>query len=118
MSTDTVAQNGKDQEDSGSLVTANEQDKTVNLEVYKPAPLPQNRPIERSHLRVVETYNSMGQRPVTASGMEVSSSLVVSGSRPIAKSHLAISETYSVMGNRPVAANDVEDIAELIGYLD
>ncbi|MGK7925198.1 MAG: hypothetical protein AB4290_08120 [Spirulina sp.] len=91
----------------------------TGIQVYQNSfPLPQNRPVEPSHLNVVGTYNSMGERPVISSGLEVSSSIVVSGNRPITKSHLAISETYKVMGNRPVAPNDVEDIATLIGYLD
>jgi len=119
VSTEAVAHNGKDQDNPGSIVSANEQGGEVGgLDLYKPAPLPQNRPIERSHLQVVETYNTMGLRPVVSSGLEVVGSMVVSGNRPITKSHLAISETYSVMGNRPVASNEVDEIAELIGYLD
>ncbi|NJL02013.1 MAG: hypothetical protein HC838_03295 [Spirulinaceae cyanobacterium RM2_2_10] len=115
MSTEAVAQNGKDQE--SAIVSANEGD-TAKLELYKPSPLPQNRPIERSHLNVVETYNTMGMRPVVSSGIEMSGSLAVSGNRPIVKSNLAISQTYSVMGNRPVAPNEIDDIGDLIGYLD
>jgi hypothetical protein len=81
--------------------------------------LPGNRPIEPSHLKVVSTYNSLGGlRPITASEMEISSTIAISGNRPIALSHLNISETYSVMGNRPVASNEIEDISSLIGYLD
>lgn len=85
----------------------------------KPSDLPNNRPIEASHLKVIHTYNVVGSaRPVTASTMEVSGSLSISGNRPIALSHLKISETYSVMGNRPVASNDMDDFVTLMGYLD
>lgn len=98
---------------------AQEEQNGISLQVYQGAyPLPQNRPIAPSHLKVVSTYNTMGIRPVVASSLEVSDSLFVSGNRPIMKSALAISETYSVMGNRPVASNEIEDIATLIGYLD
>jgi hypothetical protein len=81
--------------------------------------LPNNRPIEAGHLKVVSTYTSVGgQRPVTASGMEVSGTLTISGNRPIAVSHLNISETYTVMGNRPVASNEIDDAEALMGFLD
>ena len=86
----------------------------------KPALLPGNRPVEPSHLKVVSTYSSVGgARPVTASGMHVSNTLVVSGNRPISTSTLAISENYTIMGNRPVASNEIdENPAILMGYLD
>ncbi|MEY3827399.1 MAG: hypothetical protein RLZZ148_2218 [Cyanobacteriota bacterium] len=74
---------------------------------------------EAGHLKVVSTYTSVGgQRPVTASGMEVSGTLTISGNRPIAVSHLNISETYTVMGNRPVASNEIDDAEALMGFLD
>jgi len=86
----------------------------------KPTLLPGNRPVEPSHLQVVSTYASVGgSRPVTASGMHISNTLVVSGNRPISTSTLAISENYTIMGNRPVASNEIdEDPAVLMGYLD
>lgn len=86
----------------------------------KPAMLPGNRPVEPSHLQVISTYRSVGgSRPVTASGMHISSTLVVSGNRPISTSTLAISESVHIMGNRPVASNQIdEDPAVLMGYLD
>jgi len=81
--------------------------------------LPNNRPIEASHLNVVSTYNVVGgTRPVVASGIEVSGTLSISGNRPISTSHLKISETYSVMGSRPVASNEIDDPEALMGYLD
>ncbi|WP_204102690.1 MULTISPECIES: hypothetical protein [Spirulina sp. CCY15215] len=128
-----AANNGthpKNSQDKGETVTVKEApankaedqksaEDAAGIQVYqKSFPLPQNRPIEPSHLDVVGTYNSMGERPITSTGFEISSSIVISGNRPIAKSNLDISETYNVMGNRPVAPNDFEDIATLIGYLD
>ncbi|MDB9495168.1 hypothetical protein PN441_03860 [Spirulina major CS-329] len=93
--------------------------KEGSLQVYQSGgfPLPQNRPIEPSHLNVVSTYNAMGIRPVIASGLNISSSMVLSGQRPITKSSLNISEIV-ILGNRPVASNEIEDINTLIGYLD
>ena len=80
--------------------------------------LPQNRPIEPSHLEIVRTYSSVGSnRPVTKGTIDFNSSLTISGNRPIAVSTLQVSETY-IMGNRPIAANDIDDPATLMGYLD
>lgn len=97
----------------GGLVQAS---KAASLDLYQRPTLPQNRPIDPSHVEIVGSI--YGNRPVFASTMDISSSIVASGSRPIAKSHLAISETYTVMGNRPVASNEIEDIDTMIGYID
>ena len=92
---------------------------SVALSVPKNTLLPGNRPIEPSHLDVVKTYSSVGSaRPVTKSGIEISSTMVISGNRPIALSHLHVSDTLVVMGNRPVASNEIDDVATLMGYLD
>lgn len=81
--------------------------------------LPNNRPIEPSHLNIISTYKSVGgSRPVTASTMEICSTLTVSGNRPIMASHLKVSDTIVIMGNRPVASNETDDMDILIGYLD
>ena len=80
--------------------------------------LPQNRPIEPSHLEIVHTYSSVGSnRPVTKGTIDFNSSLTISGNRPIAVSTLQVSETY-IMGNRPVASNEIDDASTLMGYLD
>lgn len=89
------------------------------LSVPQRTTLPQNRPIEPSHLDVVRTYSSVGSnRPVTKSHMAISSTMTISGNRPIAKSSLQISESHIIMGNRPVASNEIDDAAALMGYLD
>ena len=81
--------------------------------------LPQNRPIEPSHLEIVHTYSSVGSdRPVSKGEIEFSSSLAISGNRPIAASTLQVSDSYVVMGNRPVASNESDETATLMGYLD
>lgn len=102
------------QEQQSGLVEASK----GGLDLYQAPRLPQNRPIEPSHIQVVETYSIMGNRPVVASGMKIVDSLSVSGHRPVMASNLVISENYSVMGNRPIASNEVEDMTTLIGYLD
>jgi len=80
--------------------------------------LPQNRPIEPSHLEVVNTYSSVGSnRPVTKGTVEFSSTLAISGNRPIAASTLQVSDSF-IMGNRPIASNESDDTAVLMGYLD
>lgn len=90
----------------------------LKLQLQQHTKLPGQRPVEASHLRVVETYSSVGsERPIVSSTMEVAGMLTISGKRPIAASHLQVSDTY-IMGNRPVAPNDVDDPAGLMGYLD
>lgn len=80
--------------------------------------LPNNRPVEPSHLDVVRTYSTVGSnRPVTKGTMEISNTLTISGNRPIALSSLQISDTH-IMGNRPIASNEIDDAAALMGYLD
>ena len=105
---------------SRSTAKTEEQEVTA-LSVKAPAKLglPNNRPIEPSHLKVLSTYKAVGgDRPVTAGTMEISRTMTVSGNRPIATSVLHVSETYTVMGNRPVASNEIDDAATLMGYLD
>jgi hypothetical protein len=81
--------------------------------------LPQNRPIEPSHLEIVHTYSSVGSdRPVSKGTVKFNSSLAISGNRPIAASTLQVSDSYIVMGNRPVASNESDETATLMGYLD
>ncbi|MDY7016440.1 MAG: hypothetical protein SVX43_23145 [Cyanobacteriota bacterium] len=115
--TETSTQNPEEKAEvaasQGGLVQAS---KASSLDLYERPRLPQNRPIEPSHAEIVGSI--YGNRPVFASGLDISTSIVASGSRPIVKSHLAISETYTVMGNRPVASNEIEDINTLIGYID
>ncbi|MBE9116834.1 hypothetical protein IQ249_13080 [Lusitaniella coriacea LEGE 07157] len=117
MSVDAIQNNetedSKATSEKGGLVPASQ---PAGLDLYQTPRLPQNRPIEQSHLKV--DHMIFGNRPVMKSEMDVSNSIVISGNRPIAKSHLAVSETYTVMGNRPVASNEIEDINTLIGYLD
>lgn len=107
-------ENPQDEQQQGGLVEASK----TGLDLYQTPRLPQNRPIEPSHIQVVETYSIMGNRPVTASQMKIVDSLSISGHRPVMASSLVISEKYSLMGNRPIASNEDEDMSTLIGYLD
>ncbi|NJL51327.1 MAG: hypothetical protein HC930_02285 [Hydrococcus sp. SU_1_0] len=78
--------------------------------------LPENRPIEPSHLEIVHTYSSVGSdRPVSKGTVKFTSSLAISGDRPIAASTLQVSDTYIVMGNRPVASNESDETGRLNG---
>jgi hypothetical protein len=116
----TTPRAAKEKEVVALSLKDNSEETNKAIKLIQPADaLPNNRPIEAGHLKVVSTYTSVGgERPVTASGMEVSGTLAISGNRPIAVSHLKISETYSVMGNRPVASNEVDDAMTLMGFLD
>ena len=99
--------------------TDTEAPESLALSVSQRTTLPQNRPIEPSHLDIVKTYSSVGSaRPVTKGNVEISGTMTISGNRPIALSGLKISETYVVMGNRPVASNEIDDATTLMGYLD
>ena len=104
---------------NGNQAEAEAQNQSTALSIQQRSTLlPQNRPIEPSHLEVVHTYSSVGSnRPVTKGNVNFNSSLTISGNRPIAVSTLQVSETY-IMGNRPVAPNDIDDPATLMGYLD
>lgn len=90
---------------------------TMPKDTDSQVPLPGNRPIEASSLKVRETISAMGKRPITSSNIEVANTFSVSGNRPIASSHLHIDQTFSSMGNRPVASNNVDE-PDLMGYLD
>lgn len=126
MTVENLGTNGNKLEDAENQSTDNA-DNTDNKDSQKLALsvadrrtlLPQNRPIEPSHLEIVHTYSSVGSnRPVTKGTVEFNKSLVISGNRPIAVSTLHVSETY-IMGNRPIAPNDeIDDVANLMGYLD
>jgi hypothetical protein len=95
-----------------------EGDRTLALSTQPRSLLPQNRPIEPSHLEIVHTYSSVGSnRPVSKGTINFSSSIAISGNRPIAASTLQISESY-IMGNRPVASNESDETDSLMGYLD
>lgn len=95
------------------------EDKALALSTHAPMQLPENRPIEPSHLNIVHTYSSVGSdRPVVKGTVKFNSSLAISGNRPIAASTLQVSDTYVVMGNRPVASNESDETAVLMGYID
>ena len=112
-----TASTTKTQADTKAKAPATKDDKSSALSVQPKTLLPQNRPIEPSHLEIVNTYSSVGSnRPVTKGTVDFASSMVISGNRPIAASTLKISESY--MNNRPVASNEADDTATLMGYLD
>ena len=120
MTVENLEVNGtqSSEENKEEQVVENKNPETLALSVKPGTLLPNNRPVEPSHLDVVSTYSSVGAtRPVVKSGMKISSTMTVSGSRPIAVSTLSVSDSY-IMGNRPVASNEIEDFATIVGYLD
>ena len=103
---------------ASKTTSAKKEEKSLALSTQPASLLPQNRPIEPSHIDIVHTYSSVGSdRPVTKGTVEFSSSLTISGNRPIAASTLQVSDTF-IMGKRPVASNESDDTAVLMGYLD
>lgn len=108
------------EENNGNHETEQEAPESQSLALSAPQRrLPNNRPVEPSHLDVVRTYSTVGSnRPVTKGTMEISNTLTISGNRPIAVGGLQISESHIIMGNRPVASNEIDDAAALMGYLD
>lgn len=108
----------KSNTETKAKTTTSKENKSLALSVHSKTILPQNRPIEPSHIEIVNTYSSVGSdRPVSKGTVKFSSTLAISGSRPIAASTLQISDSY-VMGNRPVASNESDDTASLMGYID
>lgn len=116
--TSTKATASKSETNSKTTSTKAEKAQTLALSVQPRSLLPQNRPIEPSHLEIVHTYSSVGSaRPVSKGTVKFSNSLAISGNRPIAASTLQVSESY-IMGNRPVASNESDETTTLMGYLD
>lgn len=120
MTVENLETNGERLVHEGEEHEENRQNReALTLSVQKGSLLPQNRPIEPSHLEIVNTYSSLGSnRPITKGNIAFNRSLVISGNRPIAVSTLKISDSYSVMGNRPVASNETDDASALMGYID
>lgn len=117
MNVENLETNGNQADEAGNQSTDDQDNQALALSVSQKTLLPQNRPIEPSHLEVVSTYSSVGSpRPVTKGNINFNSSLVISGNRPIAVSTLKISDSY--LNNRPVASNEIDDPATLMGYLD
>lgn len=122
MTVENLETNGNKVEETQNQSTDNADNgdnKNLALSVARQSTLlPQNRPIEPSHLEIVHTYSSVGSdRPVGKGTVKFNQSLAISGNRPIAVSTLKVSDTY-IMGNRPVASNEIDDVANLMGYLD
>lgn len=91
---------------------SNESEKSVPL-----PPLPGNRPIESSSLKVHDTLDPREKRPIVSSNMGVSETYMVSGNRPVAHSNINFDNTMKIMGNRPIASNQIDD-DDLMGYID
>lgn len=91
---------------------------TSSLKVSDQGSIRGMRPVDTSELQVVGTFSSMGDRPISASNMQVRDIMAVSGNRPISVSTLHLTGTEMILGNRPIASNIMEEIDELIGYLD
>lgn len=84
--------------------------------VIKPSPnLPGNRPITESGLEVSSKFRSGGaDHPISTSHLQIVEYL--GGNRPVMASGLKITEIYG--GNRPVAPNSTDDSYVLMGYID
>lgn len=112
----TASKSGTTSKNTSTKKEENEQ--ALALSVQPRTLLPQNRPIEPSHLEIVHTYSSVGSdRPVSKGTVKFNNSLAISGNRPIAASTLQVSESY-IMGNRPVASNESDETTTLLEYLD
>jgi hypothetical protein len=77
-----------------------------------------NRPVDASNIQVLGVMSAMGERPIIASNIKVADVISVSGERPIAASAIQIRETEMIMGNRPIASNYIDSEEDLMGYLD
>ena len=77
-----------------------------------------NRPIESTHLKVVDTDTIPGHRPIFASELHVLDIDTLPGHRPIVASDPHLMESSMLPGGRPIASNDTDDATGLMGYLD
>ncbi|BBC25678.1 hypothetical protein [Pseudanabaena sp. ABRG5-3] len=76
------------------------------------------RPITNSGVHVTSTFMSSGERPVVEDGFVIVEKFYIAGERPVGSAGLVISDTYSQMGGtRPVASNAIDN-AGLMGYID
>jgi hypothetical protein len=87
-----------------------------SLEVY--GTLIGGRPIEASHIRVVETGLIPGGRPVFASEITMIDADTLPGHRPIAASPASLMHGSTLPGHRPIASNEADDSGILMGYID
>ena len=118
MTVENIENNGSQNQEAENQSTEKKEPQALALSIQQNNLLPQNRPIEPSHLEIVDTYSSVGSnRPITKGTVDFNSSLAISGNRPIAVSTLKVSDIY-IMGNRPVASNEMDDVSTLMGYLD
>lgn len=76
------------------------------------------RPVDASNIQVLGTISALGERPVVASTIKVLDTISVSGERPIAASSFNMGAIEMIMGNRPIAPNYIDGDADLMGYLD
>lgn len=89
-----------------------------NLEVIHSDYLPNNRPISVSNLKVIESDSLPHNRPVFASAIAVVNSESLPNNRPVVASNLAIAKLGFLPGNRPIASNEIDDPEDLMGFLD
>jgi hypothetical protein len=76
------------------------------------------RPIEPSHLEVLDITTIPGHRPIFASHLQVVNSDLLPGHRPIMASDPELLNAPMLMMNRPIASNEVDDPETLMGFLD
>lgn len=76
------------------------------------------RPIEASHLAVVDTDTIPGHRPIFASDLAVIEADTLPGHRPIAASPAYLMQSSTLPGGRPIASNQIDDPISLMGYID
>lgn len=116
---DTMAEtqtNGKPETETPDNSSEQETVLPVHQSQSHLAPLPNNRPIEPTHLRVAQTYHIVGSdRPVTESDLDVVHTISSSGIRPVTATTLHITE---IIGNRPIAPNEDINELDLMGYID
>lgn len=89
-----------------------------HLDLVESHGLPSNRPVSASNLKLTNTVSAYGVRPIAAGSIEVAETISLSGNRPVGAATLQVSEGGYLPGNRPIASNDLGEEANLMGYLD
>lgn len=125
------------QEKTSSAIAKGTRSTELALHAYEPGPLPNNRPITPSHLRIASVDHLPGgrpvfcsdleivqfgtiynNRPVFASTLEVVDSSTLPNHRPISVSKLEIAALDSLPNHRPIMVDQYEDHQDLMGFID
>jgi hypothetical protein len=89
-----------------------------HLNLVESSTLPGKRPVSASTMKLSGTVSAYGTRPISATEINVVQTIALSGNRPVTASSIELVSNGTLPGNRPVASNDLGEESNLMGYLD